>query len=57
MAKQTIPSPGQFYAYFTGAQLLRNTLSIYESEDAFAKDVVKAYVEFVHEIYDAGCRV
>lgn len=28
-----------------------------ESEEAFAKDVVKAYVEFVHEIYDAGCRV
>ena len=35
VAKQTIPSPGQFYAYFTGAQLLRNTLSIYESEEAF----------------------
>ncbi|MDO5354906.1 hypothetical protein [Catenibacterium sp.] len=57
VAKQTIPSPGQFYAYFTGAQLLRNTLSIYESEEAFAKDVVKAYVEFIYEIYDAGCRV
>ena len=57
VAKQTIPSPGQFYAYFTGAQLLRNTLSIYENEEAFAKDVVKAYVEFIHEIYDAGCRV
>ena len=57
VAKQTIPSPGQFYAYFTGAQLLRNTLRIYENEEAFAKDVVKAYVEFIHEIYDAGCRV
>ena len=57
LAKQTIPSPGQFYAYFTGAQLLRNTLSIYENEEAFASDVVKAYIEFVHEIYDAGCRV
>ena len=57
LAKQTIPSPGQFYAYFTGAQLLRNTLSIYENEEAFAFDVVKDYIEFVHEIYDAGCRV
>ena len=57
LAKQTIPSPGQFYAYFTGTQLLRNTLSIYESEEAFASDVVKADIEFVHEIYDAGCRV
>ncbi len=44
VAKQTIPSPGQFYAYFTGVQLRRNTLSIYENEEAFAKDVVKAYV-------------
>lgn len=57
VAKQTIPSPGQFYAYFTGAQLLRSTLSFYENEEEFAKDVVKAYVEFVHEIYEAGCRV
>ena len=26
VAKQTIPSPGQFYAYFTGTQLLEDTL-------------------------------
>lgn len=55
-AKQTIPSPGQFYAYFTGAQLLKTTLDIYRTEEAFAKDVIKAYVEFVNEIYAAGCR-
>ena len=55
-AKQTIPSPGQFYAYFTGAQLLKTTLDIYGTEEAFAKDVIKAYVEFVNEIYAAGCR-
>ena len=29
VAKQTIPSPGQFYAYFTGTQLLEDTLKIY----------------------------
>ena len=56
VAKQTIPSPGQFYAYFTGAELLANTIKIYGSEEAFAKDVVNAYVEFVKEIYAAGCR-
>ena len=28
VAKQTIPSPGQFYAYFTGAELLGTTLDI-----------------------------
>lgn len=56
IAKQTIPSPGQFYAYFTGSQLLSTTLDIYGSEEAFAEDVVKAYNEFVREIYAAGCR-
>ena len=43
VAKQTIPSPGQFYAYFTGAQLLNTTLEIYGSEEAFAEDVIKAW--------------
>ena len=56
VAKQTIPSPGQFYAYFTGAQLLNTTLEIYGSEEVFAEDVIKAYGEFVQEIYAAGCR-
>ena len=56
VAKQTIPSPGQFYAYFTGADLLHTTLDIYGSEEAFAEDVVRAYSEFVQEIYAAGCR-
>ena len=56
IAKQTIPSPGQFYAYFTGAELLTTTLDIYGTEEAFADDVVKAYHEFVAEIYAAGCR-
>lgn len=56
IAKQTIPSPGQFYAYFTGAELLTTTLDICGTEEAFADDVVKAYSEFVAEIYAAGCR-
>lgn len=56
IAKQTIPSPGQFYAYFTGAELLTTTLDIYGTEEAFADDVVKAYSEFIAEIYAAGCR-
>jgi len=47
---------GQFYAYFTGAQLLNTTLEIYGSEEAFAEDVIKAYGEFVQEIYAAGWR-
>ena len=56
IAKQTIPSPGQFFAYFTGTQLMADTLDIYGTEEAFAQDVIKAYGEFITEIYNAGCR-
>ena len=34
-----------------------NEVVVGENEEVFAKDVVKTYVEFIHEIYDAGCRV
>lgn len=56
IAKQTVPSPAQFYAYFTGAELLDTTLEIYGTEEAFAEDVIKSYGEFIEEIYAAGCR-
>ena len=56
IAKQTVPSPAQFYAYFTGAELLDTTLEIYGTEEDFAEDVIKAYGEFIEEIYAAGCR-
>jgi len=56
LQSRQLPSPGQFYAYFTGAELLADTLAIYGTEEAFAEDVIKAYNEFVAEIYAAGCR-
>lgn len=56
VAKQTIPSPGQFFAYFTGAELLNKTLGIYGSEEKFAVDVMENYGKFIEEIYEAGCR-
>ena len=56
IAKQTVPSPAQFYAYFTGAELLDTTLEIYGTEEAFAEDVIRAYGEFIEEMYAAGCR-
>lgn len=56
VAKQTIPSPGQFYAYFTGAELLQRTLEIYGTEETFAEDIIKSYTKFIQEIYEAGCR-
>ena len=56
VAKLTIPAPGQFYAQFTGAEQLENTLTYYESTQAFADDVVKAYAEFITDFYEAGGR-
>lgn len=56
VAKLTIPAPGQFYAQFTGAEQLENTLNHYENTQAFADDVVKAYSEFIAEFYEAGGR-
>lgn len=56
VAKLTIPSPGQFYAQFTGAQELANTLEVFGTKEAFAEDVVAAYSEFVAEFYAAGGR-
>lgn len=56
VAKLTIPSPGQFYAQFTGAQELANTLEIFGTKEAFAEDVVAAYSEFVAEFYAVGGR-
>lgn len=56
VAKQTIPSPGQFYAFFTDREELVHTLTIYTSEEEFADDIVKCYQQIVREFYDAGCR-
>ena len=57
VAKLTIPAPGQFYAQFTGAAQLNNTLSHYGTVEAFADDVVAAYSQFVADFYAAGGRV
>ena len=56
VAKLTIPAPGQFYALFTGAEQLENTLSHYGTVEAFADDVVAAYSQFVTDFYAAGGR-
>lgn len=55
-SKLTIPAPGQFYAQFTGRQELANTLRIYGSKEAFARDVVAVYRAFVERFYAAGGR-
>ncbi len=56
VAKLTIPAPGQFYAVFTGADQLQNTLTHYDTVEAFADDVVAAYSQFVADFYAAGGR-
>ena len=56
VAKLTIPAPGQFYAVFTGAEQLQNTLLHYDTVEAFADDVVAAYSKFVADFYAAGGR-
>ncbi|MCR5526072.1 MAG: 5-methyltetrahydropteroyltriglutamate--homocysteine S-methyltransferase [Lachnospiraceae bacterium] len=56
-AKLTIPSPGQFYALFTGRKELENTLDIYGTNDRFADAVVKVYREFIGQFYEAGGRI
>ena len=56
VAKLTIPAPGQFYAVFTGADQLQNTLTHYSTVEAFADDVVAAYSQFVADFYAAGGR-
>lgn len=56
VAKQTLPSPGQMYAFFTGSEELAHTLTIYASAKEFAEDIVQAYITVIRELYDAGCR-
>ncbi len=55
IAKLTIPSPGQFYAYFTGREKTREMLKYYQNRQEFADDLVATYQKFIHEIYQAGC--
>lgn len=56
VAKQTIPSPGQFYAYFTGSELTEATLTFYDTLEDFKKDVISCYQKVVKDLYEAGCR-
>lgn len=56
IAKQTIPSPGQLYAYFTGSELTQQTLMFYDTLEDFKKDVIACYQKVVKDLYEAGCR-
>lgn len=56
VARQTIPSPAQFWVELMRAGNQEETASVYPNRDDLAQDVVNAYRDAVQAFYQAGCR-
>jgi len=56
LAKQTIPSPAQFFFQMITPDNLEQTRKIYPDEEDLIKDLVKAYRKVIGQLYAAGCR-
>ncbi len=56
IAKQTIPSPAQLLAQLRIPEFAEQNHSVYPDETKLKEDIVKAYIEVIHDLYDAGCR-
>ena len=56
VAKQTIPSPAQFFAQFSMPFNDATTKEYYDSKESLADDIVVGYGKFIQDLYDAGCR-
>lgn len=56
VAKQTMPSPAQFYAQFTMPFNHEQTEKFYATDEELAVDIVKAYGKVIDDLYAAGCR-
>ena len=56
VARQTIPSPAQFWVELMRAGNQAETASVYPNRDDLAQDVVNAYRDAVQAFYQAGCR-
>mgnify|MGYP002600365332 FL=1 len=56
VAKQTMPSPAQFYAQFTMPFNHEQTEKFYATDEELAADIVKAYGKVIDDLYAAGCR-
>lgn len=57
VARQTIPSPSQFYAeLFRGEENTKNTLRFYPDHEVLINDIAAAYRTVIEELYAAGCR-
>ncbi len=56
VAKLTIPAPAQFLEQFDMPFAQENRAAFYESTEAFEADIVKAYLDFIADLYAEGCR-
>ena len=56
VAKLTIPAPAQFLEQFDMPFAQANVAEYYDSVSALEADIVKAYLDFIADLYAIGCR-
>lgn len=56
VAKQTIPSPAQLLTQLRLPEYREQNRSIYPDDEELKNDIVQAYHQVIHDLYDAGCR-
>ena len=54
--RQTIPAPAQFYNEMLRGTNCDSLDAVYPTREAFREDLIKAYSDFIHALYEAGCR-
>lgn len=56
VVKQTIPAPTQLLAQLRLPEFMEENKAVYPNDDELKADIVKAYGDVIHELYEAGCR-
>lgn len=56
VAKQTIPSPAQFFEQMIFPMNLESTNQVYPNIEDLKDDIVKGYKKVIADLYEAGCR-
>ncbi|MBR2670489.1 MAG: 5-methyltetrahydropteroyltriglutamate--homocysteine S-methyltransferase [Solobacterium sp.] len=56
VAKQTIPSPAQLLTQLRLPEYREQNRSVYPDDEELKNDIVQAYHQVIHDLYDAGCR-
>ncbi len=56
IARQTIPSPAQFWVELFRPGNEEETTAVYQNRDELAADVIQAYRDAIQAFYNAGCR-